>query len=218
MTLLLSWLVFVLHDLRLSLNIVGFGLRLVSSDLRRDLDLLDLLGSDFLVGRFDWQLCVFVSISIWSKSTRLRPRREWTCCRTSSSITTLSASKNCHLMCFKSYILFWKVTELPVSSLFCSFFQDGLKTADKLKQYIEKLAADLFNVRRSFVLFLLIGCSGEATGVTSAVPTDQTESGWGEEAADGSQRPHQELLTAGPEGGKTPARLGAGLTLGGGGA
>lgn len=27
-----------------------------------------------------------------------------------------------------------------------SFFQDGLKTADKLKQYIEKLAADLFNV------------------------------------------------------------------------
>lgn len=27
-----------------------------------------------------------------------------------------------------------------------SFFQDGLKTADKLKQYIEKLAADLYNV------------------------------------------------------------------------
>uniref|UniRef100_A0A672FTS8 Uncharacterized protein n=1 Tax=Salarias fasciatus TaxID=181472 RepID=A0A672FTS8_SALFA len=26
------------------------------------------------------------------------------------------------------------------------FFQDGLKTADKLKQYIEKLAADLYNV------------------------------------------------------------------------
>ena len=27
-----------------------------------------------------------------------------------------------------------------------SFFQDGLKTADKLKQYIEKLATDLSNV------------------------------------------------------------------------
>ncbi|XP_036940768.1 arf-GAP with SH3 domain, ANK repeat and PH domain-containing protein 1a isoform X4 [Acanthopagrus latus] len=31
----------------------------------------------------------------------------------------------------------------------CSFFQDGLKTADKLKQYIEKLAADLFNIKQS---------------------------------------------------------------------
>lgn len=30
--------------------------------------------------------------------------------------------------------------------LFFSFFQDGLKTADKLKQYIEKLATDLYNV------------------------------------------------------------------------
>lgn len=29
-----------------------------------------------------------------------------------------------------------------------SFFQDGLKTADKLKQYIEKLAADLYNVSK----------------------------------------------------------------------
>uniref|UniRef100_A0A673IQ34 Arf-GAP with SH3 domain, ANK repeat and PH domain-containing protein 1-like n=1 Tax=Sinocyclocheilus rhinocerous TaxID=307959 RepID=A0A673IQ34_9TELE len=28
----------------------------------------------------------------------------------------------------------------------CNFFQDGLKTADKLKQYIEKLAADLYNL------------------------------------------------------------------------
>uniref|UniRef100_A0A3Q3IAJ4 ArfGAP with SH3 domain, ankyrin repeat and PH domain 1a n=1 Tax=Monopterus albus TaxID=43700 RepID=A0A3Q3IAJ4_MONAL len=31
----------------------------------------------------------------------------------------------------------------------CNFFQDGLKTADKLKQYIEKLAADLHNIKQS---------------------------------------------------------------------
>nr|XP_046265471.1 arf-GAP with SH3 domain, ANK repeat and PH domain-containing protein 1a isoform X2 [Scatophagus argus] len=31
----------------------------------------------------------------------------------------------------------------------CNFFQDGLKTADKLKQYIEKLAADLFSIKQS---------------------------------------------------------------------
>ncbi|KAF6323094.1 ArfGAP with SH3 domain, ankyrin repeat and PH domain 1 [Rhinolophus ferrumequinum] len=31
----------------------------------------------------------------------------------------------------------------------CNFFQDGLKTADKLKQYIEKLAADLFNIKQT---------------------------------------------------------------------
>ncbi|XP_049455228.1 arf-GAP with SH3 domain, ANK repeat and PH domain-containing protein 1a isoform X1 [Epinephelus fuscoguttatus] len=31
----------------------------------------------------------------------------------------------------------------------CNFFQDGLKTVDKLKQYIEKLAADLFNIKQS---------------------------------------------------------------------
>ncbi|KAL4635470.1 arf-GAP with SH3 domain, ANK repeat and PH domain-containing protein 1-like isoform X2 [Arapaima gigas] len=30
----------------------------------------------------------------------------------------------------------------------CNFFQDGLKTADKLKQYIEKLAADLYNIKQ----------------------------------------------------------------------
>uniref|UniRef100_A0A8C2CUP0 ArfGAP with SH3 domain, ankyrin repeat and PH domain 1a n=1 Tax=Cyprinus carpio TaxID=7962 RepID=A0A8C2CUP0_CYPCA len=29
------------------------------------------------------------------------------------------------------------------------FFQDGLKTADKLKQYIEKLAADLYNIKQT---------------------------------------------------------------------
>ncbi|TKS79235.1 GTPase-activating protein ADP-ribosylation factor-directed [Collichthys lucidus] len=31
----------------------------------------------------------------------------------------------------------------------CNFFQDGLKTADKLKQYVENLAADLFNDSQS---------------------------------------------------------------------
>uniref|UniRef100_A0A8C4S1Y1 ArfGAP with SH3 domain, ankyrin repeat and PH domain 1a n=1 Tax=Erpetoichthys calabaricus TaxID=27687 RepID=A0A8C4S1Y1_ERPCA len=31
----------------------------------------------------------------------------------------------------------------------CFFFQDGLKTADKLKQYIEKLAADLYNIKQT---------------------------------------------------------------------
>ncbi|XP_027147263.1 arf-GAP with SH3 domain, ANK repeat and PH domain-containing protein 1 isoform X3 [Larimichthys crocea] len=31
----------------------------------------------------------------------------------------------------------------------CNFFQDGLKTADKLKQYFENLAADLFNIKQS---------------------------------------------------------------------
>ncbi|XP_056247424.1 arf-GAP with SH3 domain, ANK repeat and PH domain-containing protein 1a isoform X1 [Seriola aureovittata] len=31
----------------------------------------------------------------------------------------------------------------------CNFFQDGLKTADNLKQYIEKLAADLSNIKQS---------------------------------------------------------------------
>uniref|UniRef100_A0A3Q1BJH1 SH3 domain-containing protein n=1 Tax=Amphiprion ocellaris TaxID=80972 RepID=A0A3Q1BJH1_AMPOC len=31
----------------------------------------------------------------------------------------------------------------------CNFFQDGLKTADKLKQYIEKLAADLYNIKQT---------------------------------------------------------------------
>ncbi|KAM4604701.1 LOW QUALITY PROTEIN: arf-GAP with SH3 domain, ANK repeat and PH domain-containing protein 1a [Polymixia lowei] len=31
----------------------------------------------------------------------------------------------------------------------CNFFQDGLKTADRLKQYIEKLATDLYNIKQS---------------------------------------------------------------------
>ncbi|KAI5617073.1 arf-GAP with SH3 domain, ANK repeat and PH domain-containing protein 1 isoform X4, partial [Silurus asotus] len=34
------------------------------------------------------------------------------------------------------------------ANLMC-FFQDGLKTADKLKQYIEKLAADLYNIKQT---------------------------------------------------------------------
>lgn len=52
-----------------------------------------------------------------------------------------------------------------------------MKTADKLKQYIEKLAADLFNVGLSNVLVTSQYTTGEATGVTSDVFTDQTESG-----------------------------------------
>lgn len=36
-----------------------------------------------------------------------------------------------------------------------SFFQDGLKTADKLKQYIEKLAADLYNVNIHFCTYFV---------------------------------------------------------------
>lgn len=43
----------------------------------------------------------------------------------------------------------------PFSFLLRSFFQDGLKTADKLKQYIEKLAADLYNVNASRVFVAL---------------------------------------------------------------
>nr|XP_020667097.1 arf-GAP with SH3 domain, ANK repeat and PH domain-containing protein 1 [Pogona vitticeps]XP_020667098.1 arf-GAP with SH3 domain, ANK repeat and PH domain-containing protein 1 [Pogona vitticeps] len=31
----------------------------------------------------------------------------------------------------------------------CNFFQDGLKTADKMKQYVEKLAADLYNIKQT---------------------------------------------------------------------
>ncbi|CAI9545832.1 unnamed protein product, partial [Staurois parvus] len=50
-----------------------------------------------------------------------RQRRVWICYRTLSSITTRSAI----------------------------FFQDGLKTADKMKQYIEKLAADLYNIKQT---------------------------------------------------------------------
>lgn len=42
------------------------------------------------------------------------------------------------------------VSDIHIPLFFCSFFQDGLKTADKLKQYIEKLAADLYNVNTSF--------------------------------------------------------------------
>lgn len=48
----------------------------------------------------------------------------------------------------------FNASEVHVLSLFppTSFFQDGLKTADKLKQYIEKLAADLYNVKLLFAL------------------------------------------------------------------
>uniref|UniRef100_A0A8C2CNC3 ArfGAP with SH3 domain, ankyrin repeat and PH domain 1a n=1 Tax=Cyprinus carpio TaxID=7962 RepID=A0A8C2CNC3_CYPCA len=47
------------------------------------------------------------------------------------------------------------VEKMPYSLSFAllvfslSFFQDGLKTADKLKQYIEKLAADLYNIKQT---------------------------------------------------------------------
>lgn len=86
-----------------------------------------------------------------------------------------------------------------------SFFQDGLKTADKLRQYIDKLAADLFNVRRWYDrLRSAPCCPSEATRLTCAVSSDQAESGRGEEAAGGPQGPHQERHPAGPEGGTTP--------------
>uniref|UniRef100_A0A4W3J356 ArfGAP with SH3 domain, ankyrin repeat and PH domain 1a n=1 Tax=Callorhinchus milii TaxID=7868 RepID=A0A4W3J356_CALMI len=42
-----------------------------------------------------------------------------------------------------------QMCELNDYRMFCSFFQDGLKTADKLKQYIEKLAADLYNIKQT---------------------------------------------------------------------
>lgn len=45
---------------------------------------------------------------------------------------------------------FIPVSEILMHVVFCSFFQDGLKTADKLKQYIEKLAADLYNVNTPY--------------------------------------------------------------------
>lgn len=44
-------------------------------------------------------------------------------------------------------------TQLFFFFLPSSFFQDGLKTADKLKQYIEKLAADLYNVNTQTYAF-----------------------------------------------------------------
>lgn len=47
-----------------------------------------------------------------------------------------------------------------------------MKTADNLKQYIEKLATDLYNVRPSVVMLWLTSAAGELTGVTSAVSTD----------------------------------------------
>uniref|UniRef100_A0A670YAY4 ArfGAP with SH3 domain, ankyrin repeat and PH domain 1 n=1 Tax=Pseudonaja textilis TaxID=8673 RepID=A0A670YAY4_PSETE len=43
-----------------------------------------------------------------------------------------------------------KVNEIKTKKVyFFHFFQDGLKTADKLKQYIEKLAADLYNIKQT---------------------------------------------------------------------
>lgn len=47
----------------------------------------------------------------------------------------------CDVLC--SSMLFYAASH---RRLVFSFFQDGLKTADKLKQYIEKLATDLSNV------------------------------------------------------------------------
>lgn len=47
-----------------------------------------------------------------------------------------------NILCVMNSIYSWKIKGIFHSS----FFQDGLKTADKLKQYIEKLAADLYNV------------------------------------------------------------------------
>jgi hypothetical protein len=57
---------------------------------------------------------------------------------------------------YMSYVIFYalycSILHLILSSCLYSFFQDGLKTADKLKQYIEKLATDLSNVSVNLLL------------------------------------------------------------------
>ena len=53
------------------------------------------------------------------------------------SIVSAALSRLCHVA---------DVLDDFHESVSLSFFQDGLKTADKMKQYIDKLAADLYNV------------------------------------------------------------------------
>lgn len=99
-----------------------------------------------------FRFCVLLQIQVTPsaystslKSTRSKSRRGWTCCRTSSSTSTRSASKplqtrpRTRCFCLPAYAL-----------LLSSFFQDGLKAVENLKPSMEKLATDLHTVGSYF--------------------------------------------------------------------